>query len=408
MKKKFVSYLEIIERDVHDFVNDALNSGDDGFAEFKSRFVKLEANLAQYAKENTHTHAVAFKVHTALNEIDTQMRELYDNNRVIKPFVDAMKRIDFNVTYSRASLLDSIKFGQQSTLQIINDQLDKHELARSYTEADLDLLRRGDEPQMFGSAIAKSFRESIANSEVYGGQNDRRRTGSLLKSQANFPTPNYLYLCNLDKSSAMQSSHRKLSESYDIESRATGMHTVHSLASLKPARQNTDPCENKPRPPLNLYDKQRMTSMRSPKDGMSRNNSNKLIVGELPRDDLKKTGGELKRNESKKGILNDFMSNSTFNGQNKSTLTIRNLTMNQAEFKKAIFDALKKNKLIERIDFRDNILPFDVARCIKEMFGVPLVRPLSFDLRRNKVKINTQSLETMKAQLLKLNVTIIV
>lgn len=404
-----MSYLEIIERDVHDFINDGLNAGDDSFADFKSRMVKLEANLMQASKENTQTNAVAFKVHTNLNEIDTQMRELYDNNRVIKPFTDALKKIDFNVTYSRSNLLDAIKFGQQSTLQIINDCLDKHELARSYTEADLDLLRRGEEPQMYNSNVAKSFRESMANSEVYGGMNDRRRTGSLLKSQANFPTPNYLYLCNLDKSSGIQGSQRKLSESYDIESRMTGMHTVHSLASLKPARQNTDPCDNKPRPPLNLYDKQRLTNMRSPKEGMSRNNSNKLIMGELPRTDSKKMLNDLKRNESKKGILNDFMNNSTaFHPADKSTLTIRNLTLSQTEFKKAIFDALKRNKLIEKIDLRDNILPFDVARCIKEMFGVPLVRPLSFDLRRNKVKINAASIDAMRAQLSKLNVTIIV
>ena len=405
-----MSQLEVIEREVHDYMNDALNVSEDAFIEFKSKYVKVEANLNQYEKENQQNGVSAFKVYTGLTELDNQMRELYENNRMLKSFVESIKKIDFNVHYSRSSLLDSIKFGQQSTLQIITDHLDKHELARSYTEADLDVLRRADDPPMFNSTIGKSFREnSMAHSEVYGAYNDRRRTGSLLKSQSNYPTPNYLYLCNLDKTSMNQSSQRKLSESYDIESRATGMPTVHSLASLNPVRQNTDPGE-KPRPPLNLYDKQRMTAMKSPKNGLSRNESTKMMTGELQRTDSKAMlGSDLKRNESKKGILNDFMSNSTaFHPSDKSTLTIRNLTMNQAEFKKAIFDALKKNKLIERIDLRDNVLPFDVPKCIKEMFGVPLVRPLSFDLRRNKVKLNVQSLETMKAQLSRLNVTIIV
>lgn len=387
IKKKIVGYLETIEKEIQDCLNEAIGDSDEAFTTFKTQLLKFDASLSKLDKENQQSNTTAHKIHSNLYDIDNQMRELYGNNRVLKSFIDSIKIINFSVNYSRTQLVDTIKFGKLNTYKDTNEVFDYVELARSMIEAETDTTKKIKEPTFFNLAITKSQRESIAHLDVYGPTTERQRTGSLLKSQQSFHIPNYLYLSNLDKGSPVLSSQRKLSDSIaEFESKASIMHTVSSTANLKPIKLQPEPTETKPKVmPLNLYEKQRLSTMKTPKNNLQRQNSVKGLVDAQ--------------------AINPVTISVT---DKSTTLTIRNLTMSQLEFKKTVSDALKKNKLIERVDLRDNVLSFDIAKCIKEMFNAPLAKPLSFDFRRNKVKINPHNFDMVKQQLAKLNVKIIV
>ena len=385
VKKLITTHLGNVEKEISNRLNAAVSMEAESFGDFKQKILNSNSKLTKLENDNNSKGPASDKIHADLAELDSQVKKIYTSNRVVQAFTASLQKIDFSVTYDRRAIVESIKLGETNAREKSFELIDNDDFVKS-VEVDSAKCNPKNNIYTFSAAIAKSLKESINDTEISMFATERPRQGSLLKTQQSFTMPSYMNLNGSEKGSPRNVPQLKGSESLsDLRPRNFAFNNILSSSDLKPVRMKTENFDLKTSNfELNLYDKTTFNQ-------------------------IKGSTGELHRAQSKKKQAGNQMTQSLVCGlKNKpAAFTIKNKTLSYEEFKRLISKALRTTKDLECIDLKDNVLTFDVFKCIKDIFSTPVSKPLTIDLRRNRTEANPRRFEMTKKQLSQLNIRLI-
>lgn len=375
IKKKLMKYLDTLEVQMKVCIHKSTINQEKPFSEFKQQCLNIHSELTSMTKETSQVKTNQNLIQSHLIEINRRIKNIENSNNFAKSFTDMLDKIYVDVSFDIESILDGIKLQPGDANQSPNYYRTRFDVNEALTGTRSEANIKTKNLQLRKSTMVKTMNINC-DIENIGSATDRPRRGSLLKSQRSFALLNKQF-DTPDKHSSLPKQALTFSNcSGQIDSQSTGIPSIISLSNNK--NEKIVNGSNKDSPSvlnLNLY-----------------RPINSLV---------QRINTESQIQDPKKNLITQFVSKPMhFSIPDKTnTFTLCNSILSQIEFKKIITETLKKNENIDRIDLRNNVFAFDVARCIKDMFKSPVTRGITFDLRCNKIKIDPRNFEAVKKQL---------
>lgn len=407
LKEFIFGFVSEMEKDVRQYIEDKLDTYQDsssGFEQFKAECEGIAKKLHSIDKENNKNKGNLFNAYNSLKKMEDSIKGIEQRTETNKNLINRVNEIELETDFDKISLINSItlkrgplsdksKFKIEDGLFLLNSisNHDNLEDLKPVSENELSNIELGQEAGI-RPQLEDESEDTIKKSETssFNRLIKPKLTHHLYKHNINQQSNNYVSAVFSDKKfsfDGMFNQNRKQSHQTELYTERGDRErpTLKNSSSLQnlTVKQNSIGKMYKQVSKLNLYShKERNNSF---------NNSN------------------LKMNLRKMTTRDLSPSNLIYELSNKNTiLTIKNRNIDEIDLHRILNDAFEQKKLINKINFRDNLFDFDILQFLKRHFIEKRDKQICLDLRRNKIKVNNRKIEFVKKNLMMHNVKILI
>lgn len=386
LKKRFDEIMDIVETNMVQKARCLMPSAEKSFSEFKHQLVDIENQVGRIQIENSAPKTDLMALFKLLNKIDDRIENQKDTGYGIKNAVDEMSKSVYMVTYNKHAFVDGIKLVSVAGSKA-EESNENSLLFESLSELYNSPLKNSRSVFNQPIELKRSVLDSKTVEEFAMKPIKMKRTRSLLKTTiVKDELDLQLYASSINRDEYSESSLMATQKPTFTDTETTKTHTpnIPSMANMTYNKSFSRMSTNQ-RSTLNLY---------SPisKDGP------------LTRQDSKPNIDMKKSLLSGPAPVAALMESQLIN----PPVVVKNRIIAAPDLKRILKDNFKKNGKVDRIDFRDNVFTFDVLHLLKEHFTCSSKMTLQLDLRRNKIKTDQKSIESIKKHLLSCNVKLLI
>lgn len=365
----FTGYIEEIENDIKSSVQRVAEDDKLNYEKFKRSCTKIDSSISLMIKKNKFISTDLFDIYNSLKLTEQSLNEIKKENEKVINCLNNVSTANPKIEYNKTDLVNLFTL--------------KHK----------KLGFTGSNPTLLFKTISEDFdsvlKEALNISDELEKENVPVEMN--ISSDMEFSLKKSSSFLKAETRQSMLSSHI-----YSFNRHKT---PLFESALLKSKSKKGSSLSNRSIRELNLESAFKENSL-----GKSNLYRASCVKTEISSNKLSTTPNLKKMNVRE---LSPSTINYEFSEKN-TVITIRNTHVTASSFRNILTDMIGRRKMVEKVVFRDNVFKFNVLDFLKTYFKRTVLKTIKLDLRRNKLKFDSKTLEKSKQVLKKQNIKVII